>query len=45
MDDVVADYSGTSEERTIWEQRFCPFFGGCPYLGGSPFYCFLLHIQ
>ena len=32
-------YSGTSEERTIWKQRFCPLFGGCPYLGGSQFYC------
>ena len=28
-------YSRTSEERTLWEQAFCPLFGGCPYLGGS----------
>ena len=28
-------YSGTSEERTLWERHFCPFFGGCPSLGGS----------
>ena len=27
-------YSGTSEERTLWEQHFCPLFGGCPLLGG-----------
>ena len=45
VDGVVADYSGTSEERTIWEQRFCPLFRGCPYLEGSPFIAFLLHIQ
>ena len=31
----VGVYSGTSEERTLWERHFCPFFGGCPYLGGS----------
>ena len=31
-------YSRTSEQRTLWERVFCPFFGGCPYLGGSP--CF-----
>ena len=42
VDGVVADYSGTSEERTIWEQRFCPLFRGCPYLGGSPCYCFFI---
>ena len=23
-------YSRTSEERTLWEQRFCPWFGGFP---------------
>ena len=28
-------YSRTAEERTLWEQAFCPLFGGCPYLGGS----------
>ena len=27
-------YSGTSEERTLWERHFCPLFGGCPLLGG-----------
>ena len=32
---LVWEYSGTSEERTLWEWHFCPFFGGCPYLGGS----------
>ena len=35
-------YSGTFEERTIWEQRFCPLFGGFPSLGGSRFYCFFI---
>ena len=28
-------YSRTSEERTLWEQAFCPLFRGCPYLRGS----------
>ena len=28
-------YSRTSEQRTLWEQAFCPLFGGYPYLGGS----------
>ena len=27
-------YSGTSEERTLWERYFCPLFRGCPLLGG-----------
>ena len=27
-------YSGTSEERTLWEWHFCPLFRGCPLLGG-----------
>ena len=31
-------YSQTSEQRTLWERVYCPFFGGCPYLGGSPYY-------
>ena len=31
---VQCVYSGTSEERTLWEQHFCPLFGGCPLLGG-----------
>ena len=26
------EYSGTSEERILWEQHFSPFFRGCPYL-------------
>ena len=30
----VNEYSGTSEERTLWERPFCPLFGGCPLLGG-----------
>ena len=29
------NYSGTSEQRTHWEQNHCPLLGGCPYLGGS----------
>ena len=28
-------YSGTSEQRTLWERVFCPLFGDCSYLGGS----------
>ena len=32
---IIRDvYSGTSEERTLWERHFCPLFGGCPLLGG-----------
>ena len=31
----ITIYSGTSEERTLWERHFCPFLGGCPSLGGS----------
>jgi len=31
-------YSRTSEQRTLWEWVFCPFFGGCPYLEGSPYF-------
>ena len=34
-------YSRTSEQRTLWEHRFCPLFGGCPYLGGSPYFGFI----
>ena len=34
-------YSRTSEQRTLWERVYCPFFGGCPYLGGSPYYEFI----
>ena len=30
--------SRTSEQNTLWEQVFCPLFGGCPYLGGSIVY-------
>ena len=37
------NYSRTSEERTLWEQRSCPLFGGCPYLEGS--LLFLLNFQ
>ena len=28
----------TVEQRTLWEQVFCPLFGGCPYLGGSLYF-------
>ena len=31
---LLIQYSGTSEERTLWERHFCPLFGGCPLLGG-----------
>ena len=31
---IAVVYSGTSEERTLWERHFCPLFGGCPLLGG-----------
>ena len=24
--------------RTLWEQSFCPLFGGCPLVGGSNHY-------
>ena len=34
-------YSQTSEERTLWEQRFCPSFAGCPCLGDSLFFNFV----
>ena len=33
--EYTCTYSRTSKERTLWEQAFCPLFGGCPYLGGS----------
>ena len=40
---LLAMYSRASEQRTIWEQAFCPLFGGCPYLGGSlRFDCIIL---
>ena len=32
--EIIMQYSGTSEQRTLWERVFCPLFGGCPYLGG-----------
>jgi len=35
---IVSEYSRTSEQRTLWERDFCPFFGGCPYLGGSLYF-------
>ena len=38
-------YSRTSEERTLWEQRFCPLFGGCPYLGGSVHLCHKINLK
>ena len=30
-------YSGTSEERTIWDRAFCPLLRGCPLLEVNPF--------
>ena len=34
-------YSRTSEQRTLWEQAFCPFFRGCPYLRGLLYFDFI----
>ena len=31
-------YSGTSEERTIWGQAFCPLFRGCLFFRGRNVY-------
>ena len=39
--DSLRTYSRTSEQRTLWEHKFCPLFGGCPYLGGSPYFGFI----
>ena len=33
---LYREYSRASKHRTLWEQAFCPLFGGCPYLGGLP---------
>ena len=28
------EYSGTSEQRALWDRSLCPLYRGCPLFGG-----------
>ena len=40
---LIAHYSQTSEEGTLWDRSLCPLFGGCPFLGGWSLFSVLSH--